>query len=255
MQSRDEHAGPSLPTSVRLITGKDRPSKKARPQEAPIKTVKKETVTSLSQLRRQRNFDEPADSEELDEMAESQLDTITRIQRMVTPEARGTFIYSFYQAKDILLSPKTFFAKMPHRATVAESALFLFIYVVTGGLLAGVINSNLLITCEFILINLTSAVLLSIILSRMMIFMGSLEGFEPTFRVVVYSQACLLIAGLKIPYIGYGTLLAATVYAIYLQILGLSAAHDMPARKFLPALIFAHLFIGFLKFKFNILLF
>lgn len=161
---------------------------------------------------------------------------------------------AFHEARHILTQPEEFFKTMPARGNIAEPAIFLFILAGVSGLLAGVISMNLLITLQFMIGNLLQAYLLSFICWKMYTGMGSTEPFETTFRVVAYSQATLLIAGLKFSIFGnwipaYITLLIATIFALRLQITGMKQVHDMPAGKVAPVLVLATLFIMLIRFK------
>ena len=143
---------------------------------------------------------------------------------------------------------------MPTRGNIAEPAIFLFIVAGVSGLLAGVISMNLLITIQFMLGNILQAYLLSFICWKMYTGMGSTEPFETSFRVIAYSQATLIIAGLKFSIFGnwipaYITLLIATFFALRLQITGMKQVHDMPAGKVTPVLVLATLFIMLIRFK------
>lgn len=187
--------------------------------------------------------------------SEIEMDTFKRFEKLVVnPETKGLAMLAFHEARQILTQPEEFFRTMPTRGNIAEPAIFLFILAGISGLLAGVISMNLLITIQFIIGNILQAYLLSFICWKMYTGMGSMEPFETTFRVVAYSQATLIIAGLKFSIFGnwlpaYITLAIATALALRLQIIGMKHVHDMPSGKVMPVLVLATLFILLIRFK------
>ncbi len=202
--------------------------------------------------RRRLEDDEPANDFT---QSEIEMDTFKRFEKLVVnPETKGLAMLAFHEAQHVLTQPEEFFRTMPTRGNIAEPAIFLFIVAGVSGLLAGVISMNLLITIQFMLGNVLQAYLLSFICWKMYTGMGSTEPFETSFRVIAYSQATLIIAGLKFSIFGnwipaYITLLIATFFALRLQITGMKQVHDMPAGKVTPVLVLATLFIMLIRFK------
>ncbi len=211
------------------------------------------TVGRKKRRRRRLEDDEPPANDFT--QSEIEMDTFKRFEKLVVnPETKGLTMLAFHEARQILTQPEEFFKTMPVRGNIAEPAIFLFILAGISGLLAGVISMNLLITIQFMIGNILQAYLLSFICWKMYTGMGSTEPFETTFRVVAYSQATLIIAGLKFSIFGnwipaYITMAIATLLALRLQIMGMKQVHDMPSGKVMPVLVFATLFILLIRFK------
>lgn len=193
---------------------------------------------------------EPDDTTDgVDEMPLSQKDTISRFQKLVvTPETKGTLMYAIHQARLVFTDTKKFFKKLPHHGNNAESALMLFVYAAVGGLLAGIVSFNLLITLQFVIVNLIASYLLSIAVHRILVMMGSHESFDVTFRVIAFSSATLVIAGLKLGILGFVTYAIALFYAVRIQSTGLAVSHDVPPSKITMVVILSNLFIAMVLF-------
>jgi hypothetical protein len=221
---------------------------KKRSSSAPMATPGSEPSGTKQKRRPRLEGDDENHTESIDDAK------FNRFDHLMTPETKGLLMLAFHDARSILFQPEQFFASMPTRGNIAEPAIFLVIVAGLSGLLAGIISMNLLITLQFIIGNVLQAFLLSFIASKLFTGMGSTEPFETTFRVIAYSQATLIVAGLKFNILGnyipaYITLLIATVLALRLQAIGMQQVHDFPPGKTLPVLVGATLFIMLIRFK------
>ena len=163
-------------------------------------------------------------------------DKFSRFEKLVTPETKGLVLFTAHQVKEILMQPESFFKKMPQHGNLAEPALFFFIVVAASGLLAGVLNFNLLVTIQFILGNVLQTYALAFVVWKLCTGLGSAETYEANFRVIAYSQAALVIAGLQFSLLGnhipaYIALLVYSIMAIRLQLIGLKYVHDLSQGK------------------------
>ncbi len=222
--------------------------RKKRSSSAPMATPGAEPAGTKQKRRPRLAGDDENDTGSIEDAK------FNRFDHLMTPETKGLLMLAFHDARAILFQPEQFFASMPTRGNIAEPAIFLLIVAGLSGLLAGIISMNLLITLQFIIGNVLQAFLLSFIASKLFTGMGSTEPFETTFRVIAYSQATLIVAGLKFNILGnyipaYITLLIATILALRLQAIGMQQVHDFPPAKTLPVLIGATLFIMLIRFK------
>ncbi|MDZ4836272.1 MAG: YIP1 family protein [Candidatus Melainabacteria bacterium] len=224
----------------------------SRSKDLPPPAASGPTSTKRKKRRPQPDEDETATDFS---QATVQIDNFKRFEKLVaSPETKGLFMLALQDARHVLLHPEEFFKAMPTRGNIAEPAIFLFILAGVSGLLAGVISMNLLISIQFFIGNCLQAFFLSFICWKIFTGMGSTEPFEANFRVIAYSSAALVIAGLKFNFFGnyipaYITLLIATVIALRLQILGMKQVHDMPAAKVMPVIVLSTLFILLIRFK------
>lgn len=177
-------------------------------------------------------------------------DRFNRLEKLVTPETKSILTYAFLQAKEILISPKSFFATLPNNDDVGEAAMFLFICAAAGGLLAGFVNFNLLVTPGFFFCNVVSTFLIAAIMSKVIPPAYDKASFPSIFRVVAYSQAaCFLIAGLKLGPFGLLTLIPATIYSIKLQFLGFEDKLNVPRNVVMFPLIGTTIFLLIVRWK------
>ncbi|MBX3153474.1 YIP1 family protein [Candidatus Obscuribacterales bacterium] len=176
------------------------------------------------------------DETDEDERSSDPNDKFARFERLMTPETKGVVMFTMHQVKEILTQPEVFFKKMPQKGNLAEPALFFFIVAAASGLLAGVLNFNLLVSIQFILGNVLQTFALSFVVWKLCIGLGSAESYESNFRVIAYSQAALVIAGLQFSFLGnhipgYIMLLISLVMTIRLQLIGLRYVHDLSQGK------------------------
>ncbi|NWF65737.1 MAG: YIP1 family protein, partial [Chloroflexi bacterium] len=172
-----------------------------------------------------------------------------RLGKLVTPETKGLFLYTFYQAKELVTSPSNFFRTLPPPGNIAEPAIFLLIMTITGGLLAGITRANLLITIGFVVANLIGATFSAFAMWKLYVMSGSQRSFEENFRVVAYSQVTLLLAALQAPILGVITGLLAFIGTVYIQIQGMTQIHDLPRNKIIAILIGVSLFLAIVHVK------
>ncbi len=207
---------------------------------------------------KRRRFTEPDKGVDFTKAAEPQ-QQFPSLDKLITPETTGILMFALYQIRQILKSPKDFFHTMPHGGNIAEPALFLVICAVGSGLLAGCINFNLLITFQFAIGAIISALMLSFSAWKCYGMMGSLEPFEANFRVIAYSQAALIIAGIQLNFLGtpipgYATLFISIVLSIRLQLIGMASVHqDLPSSKLFPVLLFTTIFIMVLRIRLGLI--
>lgn len=185
-----------------------------------------------------------------DRKMQARSDRFDRLEKLVTPETKSVLTYAFLQAKEILLSPKTFFASLPESDDVGEAAMFLFICAAAGGLLAGFVNFNLLVTPGFFFCNVVSTFVIAAIMSKVVPTAFDKASFPSIFRIVAYSQAaCFLIAGLKLGPFGLLTLIPATIYSIKLQLMGFEDRLNVPRGVVMFPLIGTTLFLIIVRWK------
>ena len=177
----------------------------------------------------------------------------SRFDKFVTPDTGGLFLYSYYQARQIIATPKEFFESMQKNGNMAEPAMFLGICALTAGLLAGLLNFNLLITLQFFFGNVIFSTLIAVGVWKLLAYYGGKGSFEATFRVICYSQAALIIAGLKVGALAYLTLLVATIYSIHLQTIGMDVVHGADKKKTLLTLIGVTCMAFLIRFKVGLL--
>jgi len=222
----------------------------------PPRKVKKNKPRPRPSTRSRADDDDDDDDrgEDFSKGAE-EVDSFGRFERLMTPETKGILVYTFHQAREILFTPEQFFKTMPTRGNIAEPALFLVIWVSLCGLLAGVVNFNLLITIQFFIGNMIQTYLLAMIAQKLCASLGSDEPFETNFRVIAYSQAALIIAALKFsllgnPFPSFITLGIATFLALKIQVTGLKQVHDgIDAGKVTLFLIIPTVVILIIRFK------
>lgn len=186
-------------------------------------------------------------------------DKFSRFERLVTPETKGVVMFTAHQVKEILTQPELFFKKMPQNGNLAEPALFFFIVVAASGLLAGVLNFNLLVSIQFILGNLLQTYALAFVVWKLCTGLGSAESYEANFRVIAYSQAALVIAGLQFSLLGnhipgYIALLISSIMAIRLQLIGLKYVHDLSQGKLMLITILPTILILIIRSKIFLLI-
>ncbi|MBX9667440.1 MAG: YIP1 family protein [Candidatus Obscuribacterales bacterium] len=226
------------------IEGNAPPSNKTRPEEASPKP-------------KRRRFSEPDRGDDFTKATEPQ--QFPSLDKLITPETRGTLMFAMYQIREILQSPNEFFNAMPLRGNIAEPAIFMVICAVGSGLLAGFINFNLLITLQFAIGAIISAVMLSFSAWKCYGMMGSQEPFEANFRVIAYSQAALIIAGIQLNFLGtpipgYLTLFISIVLSMRLQLIGMAAVHqDLQTNKLFPVLILTTVFIMVIRIRLGLI--
>lgn len=198
-------------------------------------------------------YDEEDEQEEEDERHSYRNDRSKRFEKLMTPETKGVLMFTVHQVREILTNAEQFFKKMPLHGNLAEPALFVFIVICGSGLLAGIINFNLLVSIQFILGNLLQTFALSFVVWKLCIGLGSREGFEPNFRVIAYSQAALVIAGLQFTFLGnhvpgYLTLAASLVMSIRMQLIGLQKVHDLKPPQLMLVVIVPTLVILLIRY-------
>lgn len=226
-----------------------RPQKEAPRRKEPPPKRHDEQEQSVDYL-----YDEEVEGKKKRDARERQMqersDRFNRLEKLVTPETKSVLTYAFLQAKEILLSPKTFFASLPESEDVGEAAMFLFICAATGGLLAGFVNFNLLVTPGFFFCNVVSTFMIAAIMSKVIPKAFDKASFPGIFKIVAYSQAaCFLIAGLKLGPFGLLTLIPATIYSIKLQLMGFEDRMHVPKSVVMFPLIGTTLFLIIVRWK------
>lgn len=194
-------------------------------------------------------FEDEDDDHQDDGYGSARSQRFKRLGKLVTPETKGLFLYTFYQAKELVTSPSNFFRTLPPPGNIAEPAIFLLIMTITGGLLAGITRANLLITIGFVVANLIGATFSAFAMWKLYVMSGSQRSFEENFRVVAYSQVTLLLAALQAPILGVITGLLAFIGTVYIQIQGMTQIHDLPRNKIIAILIGVSLFLAIVHVK------
>ncbi len=148
--------------------------------------------------------------------------------RLTSRDLFGLATYYVIVTKEVLTSPQSFFANMSLVGGLNDPLLYLAFASVMGGILAAVAKLNPLLFFLAAIFSLVSvafeAVLLQFVLKRM----GGEGKFEQTFNVLAYSKATFIFAWISLGPWPVGAILA-TLYTAYLNYLGLSRVHRMPA--------------------------
>lgn len=228
-------------TGINIVTGSSNQTDEAATATAPVHKKKK----------KKRRPPPEETSEDFTKAGQE----ISRFERLMTPENKGLILFTIFQARQVIMAPEKFFKSLPQHGNVAEPALFLCLLAAVSGLLAGVINFNLIITIQFFLGSVIQAWALSYVVWKLSTGMGSAERFESNFRVIAYSQAALIIAALKFTFLGnpipgYITLFISTVFQLRFQIIGLRQLHDqLTPGKIFVILILPTFLIMFIRYK------
>ncbi len=252
IQPAVEPPPPPPPLTNRLNLIEDRPK-----IEGNAPPSNKTTPEEASPKHKRRRFSDPDRGDDFTKASEPQ--QFPSLDKLITPETKGTLMFAMHQIREILQSPNEFFSAMPLRGNIAEPAIFLLICAVGSGLLAGFINFNLLITLQFAIGAVISAVMLSFSAWKCYGMMGSQEPFEANFRVIAYSQAALIIAGIQLNFLGtpipgYLTLFISIVLSMRLQLIGMTAVHqDLQTSKLFPVLILTTVFIMVIRIRLGLI--
>ena len=142
------------------------------------------------------------------------------------------FVGSFIQvAKEVALRPKEFFGDMSRTGGFYPPVLFLAVCLAVRGILGSLIFFNpmpfiaALVSLVFAFIG---AGILQFVLQQLFQGRGTYEG---TFRVVAYSAVVQLLGW--IPFIGF----LASLYGLYLQVVGLEKVHEVSVGKAILAVV------------------
>jgi hypothetical protein len=153
----------------------------------------------------------------------------------------GSFVVT---VRSIVLNPVGFFRDMPRRGGFVNPLVFAVICAVVYGVLSGIIGFliNLVVGNGFgsSFLGLLGSIVGTPIGTVVGLFIGagifhllvlllvkpSNAGFEATFRVVAYATVTLLVTWLAvIPILGVLVSLAAAVYSIFLNVVGIRETH------------------------------
>lgn len=163
----------------------------------------------------------------------------------------GFFRSYLAQVKEILISPKTFFAEMDRSpgASIVPASVFLCL---SAGVYA--ILQAIALTAPFAMISLfmssvIGALVGSFFLNLILSKMGGQGNFKSTFRVIAYSKATLLFAWLALGPFPVGGI-ASLIYGIYLNILGLEKTQKLDRKK-LAAVVIGLSLLGLAVKKFT----
>jgi hypothetical protein len=225
----------NLPASIKPPKPIEQPKKKRKAAPPPPELYDEDDVDDITRM---------SDPDE----------KFKRFERLMTPETKGVLMFTMHQVREILTHPEAFFKKMPQRGNIAEPGLFLMVVIAGSGLLAGVLNFNLLVTVQFVIGNLLQSYVLSFVVWKLCTGMGSQESYEANFRVIAYSQASLVIAGLQFTFLGnhipgYITLLISLIVGLRLQLIGLKQVHDLPNNQLLLATVIPTIVILIIRYK------
>lgn len=150
--------------------------------------------------------------------------------RKQPPSAAGFLGSYFNNAKAVLFHPRLFFDNMPREGGLTEPAVFLVVSAAIFGVLQSIAKLNPLVGIVAVAGNLISVAIVSLLLSFILGKMGGQGNYQSTFRVLAYSKVTLLFAWLSLGPFAIGSL-AALLYGIYLNILGLEKVHDIDRKR------------------------
>lgn len=156
---------------------------------------------------------------------------------MTTPEqsgwrgAWGTFAQTWQR---VVTDPNAFFAEMPQAGGLGEPGTFLLICAALNALGHFVLGWGLGGALGVLVAQIVVTVLLAAVLTLIAqhLFDGR-AGFEPTFRVVAWSSAPLVLAWL--PLVGK----LARLWAAYLMMRGTERVHAMDTTRSVLAVVLA----------------
>ncbi len=157
--------------------------------------------------------------------------------------------------KDVLLSPQSFFQRMPSHLGLTQPLMFAIVvgvvttffswmYSITGNSLKMLVSDNysemlrgpLYSFGVFVLSPMIVAVFLflntAITHGMLMLFGGNKLGFEATFRVIAYSEATSIIT--LIPFCGSGI---GLIWGVVVTIIGLYSVHEVEPWKAVAAVL------------------
>jgi hypothetical protein len=137
--------------------------------------------------------------------------------------AQANFVQTWQR---VMTDPHGFFAEMPQAGGLAEPAIFLAITAAidaVGHLILGWGIIGMLASFVFHIVLAGIAAALFTVIAQQL-FEGR-AGFEPTFRVVAYSAAPLVLAW--VPFVGT----VAQLYAAYLAMRGIERVHGFDTTR------------------------
>jgi hypothetical protein len=146
---------------------------------------------------------------------------------MATPESERPGVEAFPAVwQRVVTAPHAFVAQMPLTGGLGEPAVFLALCAAINAVGHLVFGAGVLGVLAIFLGQLLAAVLLAavFVLVAQHLFEGR-AGYEPTFRVVAYAWAPLVIAWL--PFIGG----IALVYSAYLMLRGLERVQSLDTTR------------------------
>ncbi len=160
------------------------------------------------------------------------------------------FANSFIQvAKEVLTKPSDFFAEMSRTAGFGPPVTFLAICLAIEGILGSLIAFNPMpfaMAIVSLIFAFIGAWILQFVLQQLFQGKGTYEG---TFRVVAYSGVVHLLGW--IPFIGF----LASLYGLWLQIVGLEKVHEVSKGKAFVAVIITAIIFFLIMIPFGGLLF
>ena len=144
-------------------------------------------------------------------------------------------------ARQVLLDPRSFFARLPKHGGYGEPVIFVGIMSVIAGVLGAVLSNftplrigGMTFAIESILVIPLAAIIGSFIAGGLMhavwTRMGSRQDFETTYRCVAFSTAIIPVATLiaVLPY--FGTLVV-NIWWFWLMLLASVTVHGLDLRK------------------------
>lgn len=140
------------------------------------------------------------------------------------------------QAKSVLTQPKQFFAKMAVTGGYRGPAVFIIITTIIGSLLSLFVSgifSPLILAGMVVLspLAIVGVMIAAAIIHILLKILGAKRNYEATFRVFSYAYAVSLFSW--IPLVG----VFASLYGIYLEVIGLSKVHSISKLRVLVALL------------------
>ncbi|MBS2009782.1 MAG: YIP1 family protein, partial [Cyanobacteria bacterium SZAS TMP-1] len=148
--------------------------------------------------------------------------------RLSSRDLFGLATYYFIVTKEVLTSPQLFFANMSLVGGLNDPLIYLAFTSIMTGLFTAIAKLNPLwligSTLSAFLGVAVGAVLVQLTFKKL----GGQGKFEQTFNVLAYSQATFLFAWISLGPFPIGALLAG-LYTAYLNYLGLSRVHKLPA--------------------------
>ena len=182
-------------------------------------------------------------------VTERMMDQVSKIN---TPENQGAVKFIIHQAKEVMLTPKTFFPLVVEHGSPEDARFFLLGVVAIGSLLSGITNLNLFFTLTHLFTYAISTYITAFFTWWLFMQFGSPKPFGKNFIVVAYSQATLLIAGIQLGPLGVITFLAATAYSVYLQSIGMQLIHKLERNTIILVLAIIAVIQVILKFVLQI---
>ena len=149
--------------------------------------------------------------------------------RLNSRDLFGLATYYCILTKEVLTAPQLFFESMSLAGGLNDPLLYLAFVSIMTGLFNGIAKLNLLTFFFSTIMSFLTVIIGAVIAQFAFKKLGGQGKFEQTFNVLAYSRATFVFSWISLGVWPIGMILAALVTA-YLNYLGLSRVHKLPAK-------------------------